>query len=101
MKIYIENLHDVIDNDKLSQLFSSYGQVQSAEVVKDAFNGASRGFGYVEMDDEAAQKAISELDQTTLNELKLTLKQAPPAAERKGSYKVGSGAVNVYRFRKN
>lgn len=101
MKIYIENLHDVIDNEKLSELFSSYGQVQSAEVVKDVFTGASRGFGYVEMNNEAAQKAITALDQTTFNDLTLTLKEAPPVAERKGSYKVGSGAVNVYRFKKN
>ena len=101
MKIYIEKLHDTIDNEKLSETFSPYGDVQSAQVVKDVFNGASRGFGYVEMDDEAAQNAIKMLDQTILNDLKITVKQAPEVTERKGSYKVGSGAVNVYRFRKN
>ena len=64
MKIYIENLHDIIDNKKLNEVFSFYGGVQSAQVVKDIFTGASRGFGYVEMDDEFAQSAISALDQT-------------------------------------
>ena len=101
MKIYIENLHDTINNKELSEIFSSYGEVKSAEVVKDLFTGASRGFGYVEMDDEAAQKAISGLNQTVLSDLKLTVKEALPSTEHKGSYKVGSGAVNAYRFRKN
>jgi RNA recognition motif-containing protein len=101
MKIYIENLHDVIDNEKLSETFSPYGEVQSVQIVKDSFTGVSRGFGYVEMDDAAAQNAIHALDQTMLNDLKITLKEAPVVNERKGSYKVGSGAINVYRFRKN
>jgi RNA recognition motif-containing protein len=101
MKIYIENLHDSIDNEKLSELFSSYGEVRSAEIVKDVFTGASRGFGYVEMNDETAQEAINGLNQTTLSDLKLTVKEAPPANERKGSYKVGNGAINAYRFKKN
>jgi len=101
MNIYVENLDSAIDNERLKEIFSSYGNVKSAEVVKDLFTNVSRGFGYVEMDDEAAQNAINELNQTLLNNLKLTVKEAPPKSERKGSYKVGSGAVNVYRFRKN
>jgi len=78
MKIYIENLHDIIDNKKLNEVFSFYGGVLSAQVVKDIFTGASRGFGYVEMDDEFAQSAISALDQTTLSDLKITVKEVPP-----------------------
>lgn len=57
MKVYIENLHDTIDDEKLSEIFSSYGEVKSAQVVKDVFTDVSRGFGYVEMEDEAAQNA--------------------------------------------
>jgi len=101
MKIYIENLHSSINNEQLGEIFSSYGEVKSAQVVKDLFTEVSRGFGYVEMEDESAQKAINELNGTSLNDLKLTLKEAPHEPERKGSYKVGSGSVNVYRFRKN
>ena len=101
MNIYVANLENAIDDDKLKEIFSSYGEVSSAEVVKDVFTGASRGFGYVEMEDDAAQKAITELDQTLLNTLTITVKEAPVKKEQKGSYKVGSGAVNVYRFRKN
>jgi len=101
MKIYIENLHDIIDNKKLNEVFSFYGGVQSAQVVKDIFTGASRGFGYVEMDDEFAQSAISALDQTTLNDLKITVKEAPAVAERKEAYQAGHGPLKAYLFKKN
>ncbi len=101
MNIYIANLDTAIDNEELKQLFSSFGEVKSAEVVKDVFTGASRGFGYVEMEDEAAQKAIKELNQTVLHTLTLTVEEVPAKKEKKGSYKVGNGAVNVYRFKKN
>jgi len=101
MKIYIENLHGTIDNEKLSEIFSPYGEVKSAQIVKDLFTGVSRGFGYVEMEDEAAQKAINGLNQTTLDNLKLTVQKAPPLNEHKGSYKVGNSVVNTYRFKKN
>lgn len=101
MRIYIENLDGSIDNEKLSEIFSPYGEVKSAQVVKDVFTDVSRGFGYVEMNDEAAKEAIKGLNQTTLNDLKLTVKEAPQVTERKGSYKVGNGAINAYRFRKN
>lgn len=101
MKIYIENLDGTINDNKLSEIFSSYGEVKSAHIVKDSFTDVSRGFGYVEMEDDAAQQAIDGLNQTSLNNLKLTVKIAPPANELKGSYKVGSGTVNAYRFKKN
>ena len=101
MKIYVENLDATIGNEQLREIFSSFGDVKNAEVVKDLFTDVSRGFGYVEMEDDAAGKAISELNDTVMNDLKLTVKEAVPVTERKGSYKVGNGAVNAYRFRKN
>lgn len=102
MNIYISNLRSAIGNDELTQLFSSYGSVKSAEVVKDVFNGQSRGFGYVEMeDDEAARKAIAALNKTELMELVISVEEATPRTEHKGSYKVGNSAVPGYRFRKN
>jgi len=101
MNIYIENLDFTIDNDKLKEIFSSYGKVKSAEVVKDVFTDRSRGFGYVEMEEADAQNAINGLNKTLLNDLKLIVKEAPARHEHKGSYKVGQGVVNIYRFRKN
>ena len=101
MNIYIENLDLAVDNDKLKELFSTYGEVKSAEVVKDVFTDTSRGFGYVVMEEADAQNAINGLNKTLLNNLKLTVKEAPAKNEHKGSYKVGQGVVNIYRFRKN
>ena len=101
MNIYIANLNSLIDNEALSNLFHPFGDVKSARIAKDVFTGESRGFGYVEMEEDDAQTAINELNQTSLNNLKLTVKKAPATVEPKGSYKVGSGAVNAYRFKKN
>lgn len=102
MNIYISNLRSAIGNDELAQLFSRFGEVKSAEVVKDLFTGQSRGFGYVEMEDvEAAKKAIDELNDTELNELVILVEEAPPKKEQKGSYKVGNSSVSGYKFRKN
>ena len=100
MNIYIANLDSAIDDEGLKELFASYGEVRSAEVVKDVFTGVSRGFGYVEMEDEAAQTAISELNQTVLHTLTITVEQAPTKKVQQGSYKVGDGAVSVFRFKK-
>jgi RNA recognition motif-containing protein len=101
MNIYIANLDNGIDNEGLSDLFASYGQVKSAQVVKDVFTGMSRGFGYVEMEEEPARAAIKELNQTVVNTLTITVEEAPEKKELKGSYKVGNSGVNPYRFRKN
>lgn len=102
MTIYVSNLNDSIGDEELANLFSPFGPVQSAEVVKDVFNGLSRGFGYVEMeDDEAAQKAIEALHKTELKELMISIEKAKPRKEQKGSYKVGNSSVPGYKFRKH
>ena len=102
MNIYISNLSSAIGNEELKKLFAKYGEVKSAAIVDDVFTGESRGFGYVEMDDNtAAQKAIEELDKTELNALTISVKEAEIKNVQKGSYKVGNGAVDMYRFRKN
>lgn len=101
MNIYIANLDNGIDNEKLADLFSSYGPVQSAEIVKDVFTGLSRGFGYVEMEDDTARIAINELNQTVLHTLTITVQEAPPKKVQQGSYRVGTSNVNPYRFKRN
>ena len=102
MQIYISNLRSTIDKDELAQLFSPFGEIKSAEIVKDVFTGQSRGFGYVEMeDDEAAKKAIEGLNKTELKELIISVEEAQSRNEHKGSYKVGNSSVPGYKFRKN
>ena len=102
MNIYIANLENSINNDSLKDLFASYGEVISAEVAYDVFTGGSRGFGYVEMHDNAsAEKAISELNNTNFRGLVITVQEAAPKIVRKGSYKVGEGVIKEYKFKKN
>ena len=102
MKIYIGNLDSKVTDEQLQSLLGSYGDVSSAQVQYDAFTGASGGFGFVEMaDEEAAKKAISELNGSVLNGRNITVHEAELKSIHKGSYKVGNGSVTVYRFRKN
>jgi RNA recognition motif-containing protein len=62
MKIYVGNLPWSTNDQELSDMFSPMGEVQSAAVITDRETGRSRGFGFVEMPDSDAQKAIAELN---------------------------------------
>jgi RNA recognition motif-containing protein len=61
-KIYVGNLPWSTTDADLKDLFSPYGEVGSASVVTDRETGRSRGFGFVEIDDNGADKAVRELD---------------------------------------
>ena len=102
MNIYVANFSTQLNNDDLKNLFTPYGEVASAEVAIDGFTEKSRGFGYVEMPDEnQARAAIAALNQKELNGTVLNVQEAEPRQLRRGSYKVGSGGFNPYRFKKN
>ena len=60
MRLYVGNLSYNVTNQSLEQLFAEYGQVKSAQVVQDRDTGRSKGFGFVEFEDEAAAKAAIE-----------------------------------------
>lgn len=73
------------DDSQLSQMFSAYGEVASAKVITDRDSGRSKGFGFVEMnDDEAAKKAIEELNQADLGGRTITVNEARPMEQREG-----------------
>jgi len=102
MNIYISNLDTNLKDNDLKNLFAPHGDVIAAEIVIDSFTDQSRGFGFVEMPDaEAAQKAIETLNNTELHNRVISVKEAKPKENHKGSYRVGNGVIKEYRFRKN
>jgi RNA recognition motif-containing protein len=67
MNIYVSNLGFTVKDEALKDLFTPYGEVKSAKVINDRETGRSRGFGFVEMTDDAAAKtALSQLNETTV-----------------------------------
>lgn len=84
MNIYVGNLDFKVDERELEEVFTEYGNVSSAKVIMDKFTGRSKGFGFVEMENQDdANKAIQELDGTTFENRKITVNEAKP---RKMSY---------------
>ena len=92
MNIYISNLSFKVGDDDLRGYFEEYGEVFSAKVITDRFSGRSRGFGFVEMpDNEAAQKAIDELNQAMVDGKEITVNEARPREERPARSSHGGG----------
>ena len=83
MNIYIAGLSYNTTDVDLNKLFSEYGNVSSAKVILDRETGRSRGFGFVEMTDEAeGQKAIEELNGTEVDQKVIAVSLARPRTER-------------------
>lgn len=83
MNIYISNLSFKVEDEDLRSYFEDYGEVSSAKVITDKFTQRSRGFGFVEMpDEEAARKAISELDGASVDGREIRVAEAKPREER-------------------
>ena len=85
MNIYVGNLSFEVTDDDLRQIFSAYGEVESASVVKDRFSGESRGFGFVEMPAKKdADAAIAALNGTEQKGRSITVNEAKPKAPKSG-----------------
>jgi len=79
MKIYVGNLPFSVDNEKLKELFSSYGEIEEATIISDKFSGRSKGFGFVTFkNDESAKKAISEMNEKDIEGRALKVNEAKP-----------------------
>jgi RNA recognition motif-containing protein len=86
MNIYVGNLSFDETEASLETVFSAHGEVTSARIITDRETGRSRGFGFVEMADDAqAQAAIAALNGTNVNGRDLTVNEARPREERGGS----------------
>jgi len=94
MNIYVSNLSFNVKDEDLYEYFAEYGEVSSAKVITDKFTNKSRGFAFVEMpDDEAAKKAIQELDGASVDGRTIGVAVARPKEERTGNNnRGGSGS---------
>lgn len=78
MKLYVGNLPWSVSDQELEHLFAGIGPVISANVITDRDTGRSRGFGFVEMERDDAQRALSELNGHTVDSRQLRVNEAQP-----------------------
>lgn len=89
MNIFVAKLNFNTKEEELQDLFAQYGEVTSARIITDRLTRRSKGYGFVEMsDDEAAKKAISELDGYEFKDRVIAVSEAHPREER-SSYNRG------------
>ena len=81
MRIYVGNLPFTATEDEVRQLFGTYGNVESVNLISDRETGRPRGFGFVEMS-EGADEAIQALHQTDFGGRSLNVSQARPREPR-------------------
>ena len=83
MKLYVGNLSYNTSENDLRDAFSAYGEVASAKIITDRDTGRSKGFGFVEFnDDDAARKAMASLNGADLGGRPLTVNEARPQTDR-------------------
>lgn len=84
-KLYVGNLPYSVDQAALEETFGKCGTVESANVIMNRDTGQSKGFGFVEMSSSAeAQKAIQEINGTSVDGRALTVNEAKPQEKRSG-----------------
>lgn len=82
MNIYVGNLNFKVDENELEQIFAEYGEVSSCRIIIDKFNGRSKGFGFITMDnDDEANEAIKELAGTNHKDREMVVNEAKPRKE--------------------
>ena len=93
MNIFIAGLSYNINDADLKELFGEYGEISSAKVVTDRETGRSKGYGFVEIEDEAAgQKAIDELNGAEYDGRTISVSVARPRTE--GAPRCNNGGFN-------
>lgn len=104
MNIYVSNLNYSTENNSLQALFATYGEVSSANIIMDRESGRSRGFGFVEMPDDAqGQQAIDALNDTVFEGKTIIVNVARPKTERsdRGGYGGGFNRGNGGGYGRN
>lgn len=99
MNIFVGSLPFKVEENELKEVFEEFGEVTTVKIITDRETGRSKGFGFIEMpDDEAAQKAISEVNGAELYGRTIVVNQAEEKKDRPaggfnrgGGYKGGNG----------
>jgi len=95
MRIYVGNLPFRTNSQELRDLFAEHGEVQDCVIPVDRDSGRSRGFGFVDMDDEEARNAITALDGYDLDGRQLRVTAARPRGGGGGGYRGGGGGYRA------
>lgn len=91
MNLYIGNLDYGLEESELQELFEEHGEVSSAKIITDKFTGRSKGFGFVEMaDDASGQAAIDALDGTAVNNRNIKVAEAKERSDRRDDRRNGN-----------
>src|ERR1700759_5406474 len=102
MNIYVSNLSFTIQDEDLREFFTPYGEVASAKVIMDKVSNRSRGFGFIEMPEEAASKlAIAGLDGTTVENRTIKVNEARPKEVRPARTEGGRNYNNASSYNQN
>ncbi|MCG6871174.1 MAG: RNA-binding protein [Gammaproteobacteria bacterium] len=91
MKMYVGNLPWSVTTADLEEMFSPFGEVTSATLISDRETGRSRGFGFVEMSEEDATRAMADLDGKDMKGRPLRVSQAQERQPRSGGGFGGGG----------
>ncbi|MCU0474216.1 MAG: RNA-binding protein [Bacteroidales bacterium] len=90
MNIYVGSLHFKMNEAELKELFEEYGEVASAKIIFDKYSGKSKGFGFVEMPNDAeAKKAIEELNGSEIQGRNIIVNESIERTERRGNFRGG------------
>ena len=92
MNIYVGNLSFEVTEEDLQEAFEAFGHIESVKIIKDNYSGRSKGFGFVEMSNNAdAQSAINGLNDKELKGKTLKVNTARPRTENRGGRGGGYG----------
>lgn len=97
MNIYVGNLPYSVVEEDLREIFEEYGEIASVKIISDKLTGRSKGFGFVEMDDDQeAQKAIEELNNAEVSGRNIKVNESRPRSNdsRGGGNRRGGGGFN-------
>ena len=91
MKLYVGNLSYSVNDSTLRALFEPFGNIESARVISDRDTGSSKGFGFVEMSNSDAQKAMGALNGREIDGRAIRVNEAKPQESRTGGGGGGRG----------